>query len=214
MRFLTLFLSFLAVFNTAVTTNALLIDLDPVRLLGVDFSARTNYNAPRPPWVGGAVPGWYFGPHPERHPKLFCLVGLVCRLLDLLPLPFKCPKLPPRPPPKPTPTGTYPQPTPTPPADGYEQTFKNLTGATQGHDYLTFGLVDTVPDCKAMCNGIPECKFANTYYDVNGKDGSTQLTCALFKGCHDASTATNEGGQTQPDGSINYIRNSDGWCKA
>ncbi|KAG2005983.1 hypothetical protein CC2G_002343 [Coprinopsis cinerea AmutBmut pab1-1] len=76
MRFLTLFLSFLAVFNTAVTTNALLIDLDPVRLLGVDFSARTNYNAPRPPWVGGAVPGWYFGPHPERHPKLFCLVGV------------------------------------------------------------------------------------------------------------------------------------------
>ncbi|KAJ2920987.1 hypothetical protein H1R20_g16102, partial [Candolleomyces eurysporus] len=178
-----------------------LVDLDITGLLRVDFSPRTHYNAPIAPWKPGAHPGWYFGAHPEKYPKLFCLVGLICRLLDLLPLGFHCPKPP-------------PPPTPNPPSDGYTQTFNNLTGATQGGDYLTFGLVDTVADCKAMCNRVERCVFANTYHDVNGKDGSTQLTCSLFSGCHDASDATNTGGQTQPDGSVNFIRESSGWCKA
>ena len=62
---------------------------------------------------------------------LMMAIQLICRLLDLLPLGFHCPKPPP------------PQP-PNPPSDGYTQTFSKLTGATQAGDYLTFGLVDTV----------------------------------------------------------------------
>ncbi|KAJ3483655.1 hypothetical protein NLJ89_g12043 [Agrocybe chaxingu] len=152
---------------------------------------------------------------------------IICKILKLFPWAIQCPKPPHFPP---------------PPNDGYTQTFKNLTGATQAQDYMTFGLVDTIagtyfsayfmPDCdtaialeldleavasraycKAMCNNVSGCKFVNTYNDVNGKDGSTQLTCSLFSKCHDSSDATNTGGQTQPDGSINFIRNSDGYCK-
>ena len=69
------------------------------------------------------------------------------------------------------------------------------------------------------------------YHDVNGKvrlpyfsyqhvpepslqNGSPLLTCALFKDCHTSSDAINYGGQTQPDGSVDYITDSDGWCKA
>ena len=69
-------------------------------------------------------------------------------------------------------------------------------------------------DCKAMCNEIEGCGFANSYYDVNSKDGSIKLTCSLYKGCHSAADATNTGGQTQPDGSVSYIAESYGWCKA
>ena len=64
-----------------------------------------------------------------------------------------------------------------------------------------------------MCNTVAGCGFANTYHDVNGKDGSTKLTCSLFKLCHTQADATNTGGQTQPDGSVNYITESNGWCK-
>lgn len=54
---------------------------------------------------------------------------LLCLILDLLPLCLHCPpvKLP-----------------PPPPNDGWKQVFNNLTGAIEGDDYLTFGLVDTV----------------------------------------------------------------------
>ncbi|KAF5326303.1 hypothetical protein D9611_000909 [Ephemerocybe angulata] len=210
MRLTTLFISLATVFFVSVTSAPapapLLLDLDLPGLLGIsDFSPATHYNAPLAPWHPGSKPGWYFGQHPEKHPKLFCLGGLICKLLELLPKKFHCPKFPPHPPTTP-PT--------TPPADGYTPTFSNLMGATQAGDYLTFGLVDTIADCKAMCNSVEGCKFINTYHDVNGKDGSTQLTCSLFSGCHDATSATNVGGQTQPDGSLNYIKESDGYCKA
>jgi hypothetical protein len=78
---------------------------------------------------------------------------------------------------------------------------------------MTFGLVDTVDGCKAMCNSVSGCHFINSYHDVNGKDGSTQLTCSLFSLCHNADDADNRGGQSQPDGSIDFIINSDGFCK-
>ncbi|KAJ3497137.1 hypothetical protein NMY22_g19731 [Coprinellus aureogranulatus] len=175
MRVTALFISLAALVFVTVTAapapEPLLLDLDLGGLLGVDWSEKNHYNAP-----------------------------LICKLLQLLPKKFHCPKpLPPHQPP--------------PPSDGYTPTFQNLTGATQGDDYLTFGLVDTVADCKAMCNSVAGCGFVNTYHDVNGKDGSTQLTCSLFRGCHTAADATNTGGQTQPDGSVNYIRESSGWCK-
>ncbi|KAL0576033.1 hypothetical protein V5O48_005940 [Marasmius crinis-equi] len=84
-----------------------------------------------------------------------------------------------------------------PPGDGWKQTFSGYDGAIQADDYLTFGLVDTV----------------DAYHDVNGKDGSPLLTCALFAQCHNEDQATNKGGQSQPDGSINYIADSAGYCK-
>ena len=166
---------------------------------GFDLSATNHYGAPNPPWTPQGTPGWYFGDHSYMFPHLPSLEGLICLVLELLPFPcLHCP----HPPPPPPPTG-----------DGYMQTFNNLTGATQGSDYLTYGLVDTVAQCKAMCDSVNGCKFVNTYHDVNGKGGSTQLTCSLFSGCHTASDATNTGGQSQPDGSIDYITDSDGYCK-
>lgn len=52
------------------------------------------------------------------------------------------------------------------------------------------------------------------YYDVNAKDGSTQLTCALFQKCHTIVDSTNLGGQDQLGaGDLNHIMESDGWCK-
>lgn len=48
----------------------------------------------------------------------------------------------------------------------------------------------------------------------NSKGGSTQLTCSLFTKCHtNPADEDNFGGQTQPDGSIDFIIDSDGWCK-
>jgi len=167
-------------------------------LLGSDLSQANNYGAPIPPWGQGTYPGWYSGNQPNLFPGIPCLSGPICDILKLLPTFLQCP----------------PPPPPPPPADGYYQTFSNLTGATQAADYLTYGLVDTVPECKAMCNSVSGCNFVNTYHDVNGKGGSTQLTCSLFSLCHNSSDATNTGGQTQPNGSVDYIIDSDGWCKA
>ena len=35
----------------------------------------------------------------------------------------------------------------------------------------------------------------------------------MYKYCHYADTATNKGGQKQPDGEVDYITYSDGWCQ-
>ena len=53
----------------------------------------------------------------------------------------------------------------------------------------------------------------SAYHDVNGKNGSPKLTCALFTKCHTESDATNFGGQKQLNGKLNCITDSDGWCK-
>ncbi|XP_006462998.1 hypothetical protein AGABI2DRAFT_194039 [Agaricus bisporus var. bisporus H97] len=171
---------------------------------GFDLSNNNHYGAPIPPWVSGSKPGWYYGPHPGDHPHLPCLGGLICRILDLIPFFIHCPHNYPHPP---------TDPTDPPPADGYTNTFHNISAAVQADDYMTFGLVETVAACKAMCDSVDGCGFANSYHDVNGKDGSPLLTCALFRGCHGPEDADNEGGQSQPDGSINFIAESDGWCK-
>ncbi|KAJ2924605.1 hypothetical protein H1R20_g12493, partial [Candolleomyces eurysporus] len=188
-----------------------------INAFNVDALSRGNhFGAPQHPGRPGAKPGWYYGKNPHKHPRLPCLSGPICKILKKHPKYIQCPRPPP---PKPTTTKTRsvtPSPTPTlPPAPpGYTATFTNATGATQADDYLTFGLVDTIEDCTAMCNTVEGCNFVNTYNDVNGKDGSTQLTCSLYSRCHTIADATNTGGQTQPDGSINFIRNSDGYCKS
>ncbi len=74
-------------------------------------------------------------------------------------------------------------------------------------------------------------EFLLAYHDVNGKvgffpflskstrsngfsqNGSPDLTCSMYKTCHYANTAINKGGQTQPSGLLDYITESDGWCK-
>ncbi|KAF5334158.1 hypothetical protein D9758_014813 [Tetrapyrgos nigripes] len=177
--------------------------------LGSTLTASNHYGAPIPPWEKGAYPGWYYGDHPEYLDIFKFFIphlkdSLICKLLDLLPFCLHCPK--PKPPPH------HPPPPPPPPSDGWSQTFSNLTAATQADGFLTFGLVDTIDDCKTMCLGVDRCVFINTYHDVNGKDGSPLLTCSLYDRCQDADTATNAGGQSQPDGSIDFITNSDGFC--
>jgi len=165
----------------------------------VDFnlSIDTKYNAPIPPWNKDSHPGWYYGNgkpavQSNNYPTITS-GGKSCGYLKSHPDQLQCP--------------------PQNSQNGYTQTFTGLTGATQANDYLTYGLVDTVDDCKAMCTSVKGCKFVNTYHDVNGKDGSTQLTCSLFSLCHTSSDADNRGGQTQPSGKIDYITDSAGWCK-
>ncbi|KAF7316272.1 hypothetical protein MIND_00145900 [Mycena indigotica] len=82
-------------------------------------------------------------------------------------------------------------------------------------DYMTYGLVDTVADCQAMCDTVSGCTFANAYHDNNAdvKGDSTQLTCSLFSKCLPASSADNCGGQTQSNGQPNFITQSYGYCK-
>ncbi|KAJ7804641.1 hypothetical protein B0H14DRAFT_2883492 [Mycena olivaceomarginata] len=91
----------------------------------------------------------------------------------------------------------------------YDEKSYNLECAAQDDSYLTYGLVDTVADCQVMCDSVYGCTFINTYHDVNGKNGSPQLTCALFSKCLTADSADNCGGQSQPD----YITDSTGNCK-
>ncbi|KAJ7768209.1 hypothetical protein B0H16DRAFT_1686396 [Mycena metata] len=160
------------------------------------LTASNHYGAPIPPWEVNHHPGWYYG---NSAPSgLICLLDkIICELLELFPFCLQCPKPPHK----------------TPPPPEYTQTFYNLTCAAQDDSYQTYGLVDTIADCQSMCDSVAGCTFFNTYHDVNGKDGSTQLTCALFEKCLDASSADNCGGQTQPDGSVDFIIQSDGYCK-
>ncbi|KAK0190809.1 hypothetical protein F5146DRAFT_1045854 [Armillaria mellea] len=161
-----------------------------------------HYGAPIPPWEPGCAPGWYYGDHPDY--LVISLIWLkdtaVCSLLDLLGLGIICPKPP------------FHQ---SPPSDddGYKQVFYNYNGAVQADDYLTYGLVDTVEECMDMCDSVDGCNFINPYYDVNGKNGSPLMTCSLFTQCHGIEDADNYGGQTQPDGSVDYIAESAGYCR-
>ncbi|KAF9044986.1 hypothetical protein BJ165DRAFT_1594169 [Panaeolus papilionaceus] len=201
------------------------------------FSKGNSYGAPLPPWAEGAAPGWSHCPQSSGNcsPDVPCLEygTALCNILSYFPDTLHCPR--------PSDYARYmhkkrgthnrrlstrssfehgrqvakrTEPSPVPNPNPYEPTFSNATGAIQANDYMTFGLVDTVEACQAMCDAVTGCQFVNTYHDVHGKDGSPLLTCSLFAGCHDISSATNTGGQTQPDGSLNSIAQSDGWCKS
>jgi hypothetical protein len=79
MRLTSFFLSLIAlVFVTvsAAPATDTLLDRGLPSLLGIDWTERGHYNAPVEPWKNGARPGWYFGKHPEKYPKLFCLGGV------------------------------------------------------------------------------------------------------------------------------------------
>ncbi|THU86362.1 hypothetical protein K435DRAFT_782903 [Dendrothele bispora CBS 962.96] len=132
--------------------------------------------------------------------------------------------VPPSPPSPHPPYGVPPPPPPSPPSppsghppyyggNGWVQTFGPLDGAVEASDYLTYGLVDTIQDCETMCSYVQGCVFFNAYHDVHGKNGSPLLTCSLFSGIHGPESCTNKGGQSQPDGSINYITDSVGYYR-
>ncbi|KAJ6472558.1 hypothetical protein C8R45DRAFT_1054957 [Mycena sanguinolenta] len=167
------------------------------------FTEMNCYGAPIPPWKAGHHPGWYYGS--STAPKgISCVLDtFFCELLSLFPSGYHCPTLPPPPPPNNPPSPLK-----------FTEVFYNLDCASQDDSYLTYGLVDSVADCEAMCESVYGCTFFNTYHDVNGKNGSPQLTCALFSQCLTAYSDDNCGGQTQPDYSIDYITESSGYCKA
>ncbi|KAK7444342.1 hypothetical protein VKT23_015354 [Stygiomarasmius scandens] len=205
----------------AADTNAAAATTD----LGSNLVASNFYGAPIPPWKKGYHPGWYYGDHYDvaKHFGFgfvfpYLKDAIICKLFDLIPFIFHCPgfKFPPYPyHPKPAPP-QYPHGVPPPPpnhGDGWVQAFGGLDGAIEADDYLTYGLVDTVDDCKLMCTYVDGCTFINTYHDVYGKDGSPLLTCALFSSIHGPDEATNKGGQTQPDGSVNFITDSAGYYR-
>ncbi|KAK7453410.1 hypothetical protein VKT23_011675 [Stygiomarasmius scandens] len=96
----------------------------------------------------------------------------------------------------------------------FEVVFQNLTAAISAPGFLTFSLVDTVAECEAFCTTVEGCVFLNAFNDVHGKGNSTALTCSVYDACHNATEATNVGGQTEPDGTVNFIRNSTAECIA
>ncbi|KAK0482720.1 hypothetical protein IW261DRAFT_1469440 [Armillaria novae-zelandiae] len=192
----------LAVHGASLTDRSLDSgDIETAVSLRAKINEGNCYGAPVSPWKPGCSPGWYYGDYPPSS-SLPCLKdSLVCFFLDLLHMGMSCPE------------GS--QHTKPPNSDDhYTEVFSNYSGAVQSDgDYQTYGLVDTVQGCMDMCDSVAGCTFINTYHDVNGKDGSTRLTCALFSKCHTTADADNRGGQTQPNGSVDYITDSAGYCK-
>ncbi|KAJ7621256.1 hypothetical protein FB45DRAFT_992290 [Roridomyces roridus] len=200
MRFTTVFTA-LAAFAVGSVSNAQFSGESITNAL--TLTAQNHYGSPNPPWVFGAKPGWYYGKGTPPVGIACFLDELFCELLELFPFCFHCPKPPPPPPPhKP------------PPPPEYSPSFYNETCATQDSSFMTFGLVDTVADCEAMCDTVSGCTFVNTYFDINGKNGSTLLTCSLFSKCLTDASNDNCGGQDQGNGGLTEIQNSSGFCKA
>ncbi|KAF8131756.1 hypothetical protein K438DRAFT_1642737 [Mycena galopus ATCC 62051] len=206
MRFNTYFAALVVAATGAVATVGSFSSAS-VALAG-GLTEKNCYGAPIPPWKTGHYPGWYYGSGSAPEGISCILDGWFCELLDLFPFGYHCPSSSPPPPPPTPPYGP-------PPPPEYTQCsgFYGLECAAQDDSYLTYGLVDTVADCEDMCRSVSGCTFMNTYHDVNGKDGSPQLTCALFSKCLTKSSAINCGGQGQPYGGTDYITDSDGYCK-
>lgn len=214
----------------ALATSVLAIYIHPVDIrddsesteaIVGSLNAGNHFGAPNPPQVAGSVPGWYFGDDPGAADGLPWLKDPdLCAVLAQTPGSLRCPAgvtlfrrtaTTVNTAPKPSGTAPPPPPPPPPPPGTYKPVFTGLTGAISAPDYMTYGLVDTVADCETMCDNVSGCQFINTYHDVNGKDGSPLLTCSLYTQFHTAADATNLGGQSQPDGSIDFITDSDGY---
>ena len=60
-------------FAASVAAVEMYAMVDVNAVLGFDTGPDNFYNAPTPPWVAGATPGWYYGPNPEKYPDLWCL---------------------------------------------------------------------------------------------------------------------------------------------
>ncbi|KAJ7813509.1 hypothetical protein B0H14DRAFT_3477808 [Mycena olivaceomarginata] len=99
------------------------------------FTEKNCYGAPIPPWKAGHHPGWYYGSSTAPQGISCVLDTFFCELLSLFP-------------------SGYHFPTPLPPPPKFTEVFYNLECASQDDSYLTYGLVDTVADCKAMCESV------------------------------------------------------------
>ncbi|KAF7368034.1 hypothetical protein MSAN_00869200 [Mycena sanguinolenta] len=223
MRFTTVFSTLVAAATSVAATAE--FSSASVALAG-GFTEKNCYGAPIPPWKTGHHPGWYYGSGTAPQGISCVLDSFFCELLNLFPSGYHCPSPPPH---------TPPHSPPPPPPYNQVKNFYNLPCAAQDDSYLTYGLVDTVDDCYAMCNSVSGCTFFNSaisrclrkgaqtlsppyktlHLSVNPlQNGSPQLTCALFSKCLTAACADNCGGQSQSDGSIDYITESSGYCKA
>ncbi|KIK54323.1 hypothetical protein GYMLUDRAFT_177527 [Collybiopsis luxurians FD-317 M1] len=168
-------------------------DNESTESIVASLTASNHFGAPNAPQVAGATPGWYFGDDPASADGLPWLKDPdLCASLAADPTALHCP------------AGTAFRGT-------YYEVFYGLNASIQAPDYMTFGLVDTVSDCETMCDSVTGCNFINPYHDVNGKDGSPLLTCSLYSQFHTAADADNFGGQTQSDGSIDFITDSAGY---
>jgi len=215
--------SFLALVAFATSTLAVYVqplnirqDSESTESIVASLAASNHYGAPSPPSSSGSG-GWYFGDDPGSADGVPWLKDEdLCTVLSQHPECLQCPGTPTKPTTtyaKPSSTSTPTQPPPPPPTGSYTQVFSGLDAAIEAPDYLTFGLVDTVSDCETMCDTVSGCEFINTYHDVNGKNGSPLLTCSLYSQYHTAAQAINTGGQTQPDGLLDFIRDSAGYDK-
>ncbi|KAJ7054136.1 hypothetical protein C8F01DRAFT_1324405 [Mycena amicta] len=205
MRLLFSLISFVLATSGASAGSANVSSIDPthdahlaLQRQAYSINEGNCYGAPIPPWEPACYPGWYYGRCQFAPAGLLCLVdGLLCFILDgLLGFHF-CPVDPLPPPTGGGGTGTGGAVIP-PPPNGYTYTFSNLTCAAVGcPTYLTFGMVETMADCAAMCNTVPKCKFVNSYYDRNSSKPPNLLTCSLFNDTRTVADATNCGGQQQ-----------------
>ncbi|KAJ6543161.1 hypothetical protein B0H19DRAFT_905715, partial [Mycena capillaripes] len=152
------------------------------------------YGAPIPPWKVDHHPGWYYGKGTPPIGVHSVLDSLFCHLLDLIHFGYHCPQPPHNPPP-------------------YTKTYGNLNCASQHDSYQTYGFVEVVADCQAMCDSVSGCISFNTYHDVYEQGKVAQLTCTLYKVPLTVGSASYCGGEHQPDGSTHHIINSDGYCK-
>jgi len=194
-------------------------DPDSTESIVASLAASNHYGTPSPPSSPDGSAGWYYGDDPGSADSVPWLKDEdLCAALAQEPQALQCPDT------TPTPTSVthakrsgIPTSTQSPPPSAtptYSAVFSGLNGAIEALDYLTYGLVDTVANCEIMCNNVSGCTFINTYHDVNGKNGSPLLTCSLYSEYHTSAEAINYGGQTQPDGSINYITDSAGYDKS
>ncbi|KAJ7794082.1 hypothetical protein B0H14DRAFT_3497408 [Mycena olivaceomarginata] len=182
----------------AATGVAVLRTSAPLPSRVQSLTAKNYYSAPIAPWKAA------------HHPGCTHLIA------------YQCPSLPP---PLPhNPPHTPPPPLKHPQTDGF---YDLKCAAQDDYSYLTYGLVDTI---EAMCDSVAGCVFINTYHDVNEKVQGTvyestssrwhyhpcaelDITCTLFSKCLTAVFADNCEGQSQLDGSIDYITNSNAYCK-
>ncbi|KAJ6470366.1 hypothetical protein C8R45DRAFT_1104797 [Mycena sanguinolenta] len=190
MRFTTVFSALVvAVTSVAATANPSSASAS----LAAGFTEANCYGAPIPPWESGHHPGWYYGKGTAPQGISCILDSFFCELLqNLFPYGYHCPSPPP------------PTPPHSPPPYTQVENFYNLPCTAQDDSYLTYGMVDTVDDCYAMCNSVHGCNFFNTYHDAYGTNGSPQLTCALFSKRLTASCADYCGGQIT--GSCGYYK--------
>ncbi|KAI4153538.1 MAG: hypothetical protein LQ340_002271 [Diploschistes diacapsis] len=109
------------------------------------------------------------------------------------------------------------------PPSGYETTFRNAAGATQGGGYLGYIYLNAYDpsQCATVCNAIAGCSSINTYVERDpsttpaagclNPPGVANFKCSFWSTYIDSSNATNYG-QFQDQFAV-VIAGSDGFVK-